>query len=135
MTAGDIVSIASEHADRWLNIWELFVIVTGAVVTVVGTFRTSLSDHAPALIVAFLIFSVAHGVTISFHYGTAHDIQILLDDLKDKDEHEVALAKSMLPPLHQVVILPFYGFFTLLVAGWIGGTSTLQLLRAKKRDN
>ena len=135
MTAGDIVNMASEHADRWMSIWELFVIVTGVLVTVAIAFKESLSDVASKLMVAFLIFSTAHGVTIYSHYGTASKIQALLEELKDADGAEVALAESMMPPLPLEATLLLYGLLVSLVAVWIGGPGTLlQFLNGKPKE-
>ena len=97
MTQADIVDLAVEYSQVWMDIWNLFIAVIAAVVVAVTTLKKRLPLYAPLLVIGFSIFSIMHGVTIYRHYQVVWQIEIVLTTMDDVKPSVVELVQTMAP--------------------------------------
>ena len=94
MKPNELVLIAAQVAANWMPIWTLYLFVIGAVMTAMVALKDQLSQVA--LTVGFVLFAVAHIVTVHRHYAQFSAIRAASNQQSD------AAAKAIIDSLAPV---------------------------------
>ena len=102
----ELLNIASEQAANWMDIWQVFIFVEAALLAAVISMRKSLrGKYDWLMLVGYVAFWVAHGVTILRHFWVFDEITDLMDTVDPGEVYQELLSTLAPPPLGWVTVL------------------------------
>ena len=98
-----------------MPIWALFYAVITAVIAAVVAMGDAAKRYGTHLSLGFVLFAVAHGVTIVRHYAPFERIRDILAECSDEACQEAKAVVQALSPIDKFYMLTLYGIAVVLV--------------------